>query len=313
MNFMPLLVESFLAVTPVFLLILLGYLLRKKFAFNEHFVAKASQIQFYLALPALVLVNLLETNLTEIFNGEFIGSIIIATLVIFFLAFILSLLVKSKTQKGPFIQGSYRANMFIIGLALVQTISGEPASSTVIAMLAIVMPLYNIFAVIVLSIFVHDSKEHPLVSIAKKIFLNPLIWAVIIALILKSLRINLPQILLIPLGYLKALALPLGLLTIGMSLRFSTLGQNAGQLLGVTFFKLILYPSLAVFLASLMGVSQSLWVPIFLTCGAPTAIASFAMTKAMKNDAELAAQIIALTTAGAIITLTLGVTVLSSI
>ena len=306
---MPVLFESFFTVVPVFLVILLGYFLRRYF--DETFIRKSSVLQFYVAMPALVLNSMLNVELADVFDASIILAVALATIAVLLLALFVSLFIKDPRKRGPFIQGSYRANITIIGFALVQNAAGSKFGAMVIATVSVIMPLYNVLSAIVLSLFVRDANKRVVPAIIVKILCNPLILAVASSLLLRLLHLQPPGFALTALGYLKNLALPLSLLSIGMSLRFRSIMRNWKPLSGTLIFKLVLYPLLALSFARILGVDSRFMIPLFLACGAPTAVASFAMTQAMDNDGELAAQIIATSTSASIITLTLGVSILS--
>ena len=307
---MPLLFESFLTIIPVFLVILLGCFLGRRFDFNEAFIRKTSVLQFYVALPALVLSSLLNLERTDVFDAPTILAAGAATVTVLLITLLLSFFMKDPRQRGPFIQGSYRANIAIIGFALVQNAAGVEFGAMVITLVAVIMPLYNILSAIVLSLFVREANRRVLPGVVIKILRNPLILAAASGLLMQRLNLQPPGFIITALGYLRNLALPLSLLSIGMTLRFRSITRNWKPLAVTLFFKLVLYPLIALIFARLFGADSSVMLPLFLTCGAPTAVASFPMTQAMDNDSELAAQIIAASTAASIITLTLGVSIL---
>ena len=307
---MPILFDSFLTVIPVFSVILLGRLLRRRFDFDETFIRKTSLLQFHVALPALVLSSLLNIEIGRLFNASIILAVVLATFAVMLITLLLSLFLKDPRKRGPFIQGSYRANIAIIGFALVQNAAGVQFGAMVIALVAVIMPLYNVLSAVALSLFVRDAERKVLPAVTLKILLNPLILAVVFSFVIQLARLELPGFLITALGYLRNLALPLSLLSIGMSLRFRSIALNWKPLGTVLLFKLVIYPLLALSFARLFGVDSSFMTPLFLTCGAPTAAASFPMTQTMDNDSELAAQIIAAGTAASLITLTLGVSLL---
>ena len=307
---MTVLFESFLTVVPVFLVILLGYFLRRRF--DQTFIKKTSVLQFYVAMPALVLSSLLKVELADVFDPAIILAAVLATIAVSLIALLASFCIKDLPKRGPFIQGSYRANIGIIGFALVQNVAGPEFSAVVIALITVIMPLYNVVSAIVLSLFVRDANQRIVAAIVIKIMRNPIILAVASSLLIQALRLQTPGFLLTSLGYLRNLALPLSLLSIGMSLRFRSIAKNWKPLGAALLFKLVLCPLLALGFARLFGVDSSFMLPLFLVCGAPTAVASFAMTQAMDNDGEMAAQIIAASTVASLITLTLGVSILQA-
>ena len=303
------LAQAAVSIVPLFILIFSGFLLRKKGLINADFVSIGSQIVFKLALPALVIRSLADTNLSELGSLPLFGSYLIAMLITAVVVLIISFYVAPPDSRGPVVHGTFRGNVVIVGLALVQSALGDEAFILGLGLVAVFLPIYNLMASVALSL-PYRGEGHPLKGVLVTMIKIPLIWSVIIGALWSLSGWQMPVILDRSLDYFGRLALPLGFLTIGANLSIHGLGKRWKGVVAAVIGKLILYPLLALLIGTWMGVDTMGLIVLFLMAGSPTAISSFAMTKAMGRDADTAGDIVALSTAISFFTLTIGLTLL---
>lgn len=308
------LIFSFNGVAPVFLIIFLGYGLKKKGLINGNFVSISSKIVFTVAAPALVFESLSRTDLKMTFSLKLILFVYLSVLFFFALSWLISLgLSNNGRDRASFIQGSFRSNFAIIGFALIANMFGPAALSKAAILLAFVMPLYNILAIIALTVPIRADKQLTLQQMLSEIFTNPLILATIIALPFSYFDIELPQFLITTINSLAAITLPLALLGIGGSLDFEQIKKDARLAAVATILKIVIIPATIAVLGFRLGLSgQDLGV-VFLLFATPSAIVSFVMAEAMGCNSELAGNIIVMTTLGSIITISLGIFLLKTL
>jgi malonate transporter len=180
-------------------------------------------------------------------------------------------------------------------------------------LLAFIMPLYNVLAVIALTVPVKDEKQLSYQKTLVEIFTNPLIVATFIAIPFSYFQITLPQFLMVTIDYLASLTLPLALLGIGGSLSFKSIKTDSKLTIWATMIKIIIIPASLTYLAILLGYRQEDLGILFMLFATPTAIVSFIMADAMGCNSELAGNIIVTTTLGSIFTLSLGIFIMKSI
>lgn len=294
------------SVIPLFFLILAGILLKKFNWIDDKFIKTGSKIVFYLSLPALLILRIgsLDASILLTWNEIFltVGISIGLTLLTWFIGgpFL------SLNQKGPFVQGSYRGNMAIIGMAIAFSVLGDIGVQKVAMFVAILMPLYNILAAIVLTIPAAKMGDqevnagHLALSTLKKIITNPLIISVSIGFLIFFLNIELPGVITKPLTYLTNLVLPLALICIGGGIDFSHLKSSLLATSIATIIRVVIAPIIAFVLCRILQVDSISTVVIIIVMGAPTAISSYPMTRVIGGDHELSANIVALTTLMAI-------------
>lgn len=302
-------------VLPIFLVILIGYILKRFKLINDEFVKKSTKIVFKVSLPCMIFQSVSGVNTKELFSTEIINLILflfITNIVLFLLSILLAKrIVVDLRAKGPFVQGIVRTNFVIIGYSLIMNLFGDIALAKAALLTAFLVPMYNIMAVIALTIFLPKEKSQnnvkiTLVNLAK----NPLIISIFVGLVFASLHIELPVFIHNTIEYTGTLTLPLSLICIGAFFSWDKVKDNFNYALIVTFLKTIVNPLIILTIAYFLGFRGDNLGIILISFASPTAISSFAMSDAMDNDSQLAAAIIILTTAFSIISIIVGINIL---
>ncbi|MBD3290550.1 AEC family transporter [candidate division KSB1 bacterium] len=308
------LIFSLNTVAPVFMIVFVGYFLKKFGRINDNFVAVSSRVVFNVALPCLVFVKLATTDFTRAFKPELIVLAYLGTFFIFIMSWALALfLSKEGRDQGAFIQASVRSNYAIVGFAIIAAMFGDDALSNASILLAFIMPIYNALAVIALTVPLQREKQVGVLRTIIEIFKNPLIIAVFVALPFSIFEIHLSLFIFNSLNYLASLSLPLALLGIGASLNFESIKKDSRLAIIATTIKIIITPLLLVFIAVKMGIAgQDLGI-LFVLFACPTAIATFVMAEAMGANGELTGNIIVMSTLGSVGTISIGIFILKSL
>jgi len=308
------LIFTFNVVSPVFLIIFLGLFLRKKKLINDNFVIISSKIVFNVTVPSLVFIKLSSTNFGATFDLKQIVFVYTGVLVFFAISWIVSIFISSDGKdRASFIQGSVRSNFAIVGFALISNTFGNHALSKAAILLAFIMPLYNMLAVIALTVPVRKEKKLSYKKTILEIITNPLILATFIAVTFSYFNITLPQFLMKSINYLATLTLPLALLGIGGSLNFESIKKDSKLAFLATLFKIIIMPASLTYVAFYLGYRGVELGVMFMLFATPTAIVSFIMAEAMECNSELAGNIIVMTTLGSIVTISLGIFLMKSV
>ncbi|MCZ7615988.1 MAG: AEC family transporter [Ignavibacteriaceae bacterium] len=214
-------------IAPVFLLVALGYFVKRINVINENFVEVTSKFVYSVSLPALVFINIARIDLSEAIEFDQIIYVYAATLISFFLIWIFSIpFIKDGKNLSVFVQGAYRSNFAIVGLAIISKLFGAYALGKAAIVLAFILPLYNILAVIILTVPLRKERKLDMKSTAYEILFNPLIIAVIVGLPFSYYKIELPYFINLTIGFLSELALPLALIGIGGSLNIQNIKKS---------------------------------------------------------------------------------------
>jgi predicted permease len=310
-NFLDVLAFSFSITMPIFLILGLGIVLYKVKLINDNFIDTASKLVFNVTLPALLFISISRTDVSS--ETDF-SLVIYAMLAVVATYLILELLmafwVKDKAERAVLIQGAFRSNMGIIGLAYCVNAYGNEVYAVASVYLGGVTILFNILSVIGLSRGLGGNINA--FGILKGIAKNPLILAILAAFITSITGLKLPSTLYKAGDYFAQMTLPLALLCAGASLSFSSLKNGFIGAIISSVGKLIFIPIILTFGGYLLGYRGMELGVLFLMSSAPTASASYIMVRAMNGNSALAANIIVITTIASLITTSIGVTLLRS-
>jgi predicted permease len=291
-------------VAPLFFLIATGYLLRRIRFVTDDFLSQLNRFVFRFALPLMLFQDIRLSYRGDFSNTRLIFTSLAGITVIILLSFlIVPLIVKGKAQRGSIIQGIYRSNFLIYGLPLATGMYGQNAVAGISMLMGIMIPFYNVAAVIILSIYSESSTKPGFKKVMKDIVTNPLLLGCAFGLLGGALHLSIPHSLEVPLSQFAATASPLALFVMGGEFRFRKLRENIYKVIAVATARLLIVPVAALAVFVYMGfrnVELSILLSIFAT---PTAMASYIMAKNMNNDGELSAQIVVLTTACSCITI----------
>ena len=286
---------SVAVIGPVILMIGFGYGLYKYGTLDDIFVEKASRLVFNFALPALLFSTISTSSIGQLGDFKAVSIGFSGTLIVFMLMLVITpLLVKAPKDRGVVIQGSFRSNMGIIGLAYCANAYGAEGLAYGSVYLGGLTILFNLLSVAVLNIY--QNKQTSWRKIFKDIASNPIIISILLGVLVSYWQIALPSIVTNSAAYFAQLTLPLALLCTGAALRFSTMRENgiAGSL--SIAVKCIIYPFVLVSLAVFFNIEGMPLMVIFLMAISPTAAASYVMVRKIGGNHELAAQIIAVST-----------------
>jgi len=303
------------AVAPLLILMAAGYIAKQINFVSDKFLSEMNRFVFKFLLPLM-----LFQSIRNIFQGDFTNTSLIFTsvagvsVVIVLSLCIVPLFVGRRGQRGSMIQGIYRSNFLIYGMPLATGMYGQDAANSVAMMLGVMVPFYNIVAVVVLSVFSETRTGR--ISFAQLIWdiaRNPLILGCAAGLIFGTLQVEIPAAVNRPIAELAAAASPLALFLMGGEFKYRSLNNNLWKVLWATFARLIIVPLAAMLVFVPMGfhtIELSVLLCLFAT---PAAVSGYIMASNMGCDGELSGQIVVLTTIGSCLSIFLFIFGLRSI
>ena len=347
------LIFSLNATAPIFALMVLGYLFRKIGLIDEKAASWMNKFVFKVALPVLVFKDLASQDFAGTWNGKFVLFCFVVTSVsIAVIALFSKLVVKDKGKRGEFIQASYRSSAALLGIAFIHNIYGEAASGMGPLMILGSVPLYNIFAVIVLMLTAQTGQEAAggvassaqpsqeiggmasgqteqatgnmvsaqaqknralFVRTLSGIITNPIIIGIVVGLLWSLIRIPQPKIFQTIVSNVAALATPLGLMSMGATFEFKKAVGDLKPALIAAFIKLFALAAIFLPIAVALGFAGEQIVAILVMLGSATTVSCYIMAKSMDHEGTLSSNVIMLTTFGCSFSLTLWLYVLRSI
>jgi len=301
-------------VAPVFLIVVLGYVLKKIKIINENFVAVTSKFVFNVSLPVFIFMKLYNIDLSAVVDVSQIIYIYAGTLISFFIVWAFAIpFIKDGKNLSVFVQGAYRSNYAIVGLAIISNLFGDYGLGKATLILAFVLPLYNVLAVIILTVPMRKIKKQNLKGTFGEIILNPLIIAVIIALHFAYFKLELPSAISASGNFLSDVALPMALIGIGGSLNIENIKKASTLAFTSSAIKLIILPLVLTIGAYYSGFRNVDLGIMFVLFACPTAIVSFIMAEAMGCNSKLAGNIVVISTIGSVITISAAIILLKSV
>lgn len=298
---------------PIFIVILLGWVLKQIGMFPVEFTKAADKYVFKVALPLLLFKDISSAHIQDVFQMKFVLFCMVTTTIMFFgIWFLASVFMKDKSMIGAFSQAAARGSAAVLGIAFVENIYGNTELAALMIVSAV--PLYNIYSVIILTFCSNERDNNK--SVIREAFINivknPIIIAIFIGLIFALFKISVPEIPMKAITSVSATATPLALLVIGAGFEGRKALAKLKPALTATFIKLIGLPALFFPVSLALGFRNSELVSILVMLGSPTTVTCYIMAKNMGNDSVLTSSIVVLATLFSSVSLTMWVFILKS-
>lgn len=322
------------AILPILLLILLGYILKRKNFISEEFMKTANKMVFKVFLPCMLFVNVYDIQSFAVIPWDIVLYCVLIVFPIFFLGLLLAVLItKDPKKRGVIWQCAFRSNFAIIGLSLASALAGDGALGVAAVISAFAIPTFNVLAVISLTVFIEHSGDwkktikNVLLNVAK----NPLIIGVVsglVCLAIRSLQVKVfgevvfsikedTKFIYTALCNLKAIASPLALVVMGGQFEFSAVKGLKKEIVTGTLTRIVVAPLIGIGCAALLSTCTNLlncgvneYPALIALFGSPVAVSSAVMAGSMGNDEQLATQLVVWTSIGSIVTVFLTVCIL---
>lgn len=319
-------------VMPIILVVALGYVLKRKKFLSKDFLANANKLVFKVLLPVMLFVNVYNISGLNEIRWDICLYAVLGILGLFIIGLVVVLLfIKDPKQKGVILQCVFRSNYAIIGIPLAEMVfpNGGAAIASIVS--AVSIPVFNILAVISLSVFIQDDKSVDLKAKIKdvliKICKNPLIHGILLGILVLAIRelfigldiefrlsTNL-EFLYKALTWLKNITTPLALIVLGGQFEFSAVKKLWKQIVLGTSIRTVIAPALGLVIAyfAFPSFDGACFAALLALFGSPVAVSSAIMATQMNNDDELAGQLVVWTTLVSSITIFICITILKSI
>lgn len=326
---MPLSTILFTAVNALFPLILtigLGYLLKRRGFLTQEFLRVGNKVVFKIGLPAMLFVNVYDISGFAAINWEIVLYAICAFFLVVAVGFVIAILTTPVPERrGVVWQCTFRSNIAIIGLSLAAALGAEEAVAVAAIVSSFTVPLFNVMAVIALSVFVDGGKgKVSLRNILLNILKNPLILGIAAGVVCLGIRELQNAVfrevvfsierdtafLYKAISNLKAMCTPLALLVLGGQFEFSAVKGLRKEIFWATISRILIAPLIGIGCAILLSAHTDLlscgvneYPALVAMFGSPVAVSSAVMAGNMGSDEQLATQLVVWTSIFSIVTI----------
>lgn len=289
-------------VTPVFLMICLGALIRHSKKVPDQIFPQISKLAFHYLLPCTLFHSIYTTDLNTAFDPALLAYLVVLLMIWYAIGFVVCRrLIPDHRTRGAFIQTFFRTNIAIIGVSMADSMMGSAGVASMSVAIAILVPLYNILAVVTLETCRGGAihLKPTLIGIAK----NPLILACVLGILFFLLNIPIPASVLKAVKQIGSAGSTMTLIALGASFQFSGVRKNLTKVVAANLLRLVLSPMVALTAAILLGFRGDALGSILLCTASSLATTAFPMAIACDSDHELTGQIVVTTSFFCCITL----------
>jgi len=302
---MDILIFTFNAVVPLFIMIGVGCVMRAVGLMPEDTAIRVNKICFSVMLPCNLFYTIYRANLDVESFGVVGFAVACFAVCIPVWCWLIPKFIKSRPQAGTVIQATYRSNTVLLGMPIMTNIFGADNVVPMALIVTFIVPSYTLVSVVVLSMFSKDNngKKISAKDMAEKMFKNPMTISAILGLIINVMGIQLPTLIAKPISDLSLIASPLAMMALGARFNMTGLKRNRTAVALASAFKLVIMPAIMVGGALLVGYRGPELGALLISTGCPQAVAAVAMADAMGCDGELAGEIMVTTSLLSCVTL----------
>lgn len=283
------------AVIPSAIYLIIGITLKVTGVMKDEEVKKFTHVVFVTLYPFIMFDNLYGKNIADNMDVK-LGLYAVGFTVLQFAAswIFVCAIEKSNYERGAMIQALYRSNYVLMGFPIAVNLFGKGNITAVAIIMMLVVPFYNITAVIVFETFRGGKVNFR--QMLKRILTNPIIDGGIAAFIVMILGINLPAPIVNTVGTLSDATAPIAMILLGAALNIKGFSSDRRRIAICTIGKLVVFPAIGIAGAVLLGIRDVQLIAVTLMVAAPIALASYAMASSMGGNGKLAGELVVITT-----------------
>lgn len=292
-------------ITPIFLLILTGFALRRASFPSPEFWPQAERLTYYVLFPALLI-----DKLTSMHAGQH-PLLAMAACLVAAICVVAAALMAARPRlqsDGPaftsIFQGAIRPNTYV-GLSAAGGLFGDEGLSLSAVALMTIIPTVNVLCVLVLTRHGRNTQTRGLRDTLVQLGRNPLILACAAGFALHGADVTLPAMLQEGLHILGSASLPLGLLAVGAGLSFSAALEGWKDIISSSFCKLLALPLLTFAAGKALGLSGTPMGICLVFTAVPVSVSSYILARVLGGDHDRMAAIITVQTMLAIVSMPL--------
>ena len=299
---MNILIQSANAVLPLFILMMIGFFVRKTSLVSEEVLVKVNRLNFYVGLPAICFHSISGGDFTTVTDLKLVLTVALGILGFFAISgLIVPRFVSDPKRRGSIILAVSRSNDVLFGLAVARALVPAEQMAPVMLAISIAALLTNTFSVIAMEL--NRGNKVRISVLVKKVLLNPIVIACTAGLLFSFAGIKLPVFLSSPIESLAGMATPLAFIIIGSRIHKDAFLHDRKTIATVSAVKLLLVPAIMLAVGFLVGLNKVEMLAVLCIFASPCATASYTLACEMGGDERLSSELIAVTSVISILTM----------
>ncbi|MBT0958897.1 AEC family transporter [Alphaproteobacteria bacterium KMM 3653] len=296
-------IAIFLAIAPVFLLIMGGYGLRRGGIPSVDFWNMNDKLVYWVLMPALFFGKISASDLTGAGIGRYALVLYIGCFGALACAGVMSRRMTPAISTSV-MQGGARFNSFV-GIAIAEALLGEAGLSAAVLAAALLVPAVNLTVVTLMTQRLGTGDQGGPRAVLRNLAKNPLILS-----ILAGALFNIAGWHHVPLLHDCAMilgnaALPIMLLCVGANLKLRGTPGSAKAIGFASFAKFFINPALVIALLFFIPLGPVPAQVAVIFAALPASVAAYTLARQLGGDAPLMAAIITIQTLSSFLTLPL--------
>ncbi|OPX60766.1 MAG: putative transporter YfdV [Methanobacterium sp. PtaB.Bin024] len=293
--------NSYETILAIVLMIIIGYICRRFDFLKAEDTQTLNKIVVYIAIPALIFLAMYHADLSNI---ETFGTITLTIIILGILSGIVAYLFSrfrgysSKTRWGV-VATSTLSNSGFLGYPVTLGVFGTEG-----LVRAVFCDVGNTMLFIALGIFFLILYGGSYRDIIKRSILFPPLLAVICGVLANLIHLPLGSVITSTLDYLSGAAIPIIMISLGLSLEFKGIKEYFDVASFVSVLKLIISPMIAMVIVGLVGLSGLDRTVAIVEAGMPSAMLSLVLAINYQLDVKATAACIFLSTTLSVISIT---------
>lgn len=301
------------AVLPMFIMLMLGWYLHKINMADTHMLNKLNTVCFRTFLAVNVYYNIYKVDIKEVFNAKLLIYAVLTQIVILLFSLLVAMPTeKTKKRRGALAHGIFHTNFVIFGTLIGTALCGEGNIGGISLLIAVIVPVQNVFSVVLLEMFRENSK----LSFKKTfggVIKNPYVIAAIAGFLTQLLHIHYPDVIANVFRDLGRCGTPVALIVMGGLFNFGAVKSNIKPIIVGSVSRLLIVPAVLIAVTIALGFRGAEFIALMCIFIAPCATTSFNLASAMDSDADLAAQLVVFTSLFSLVTIFLWIFILSQL
>ena len=271
-----------------------GYASKRAGFVRESDVPIMNKMAYRAFMPVMCFHNVYQSDISSAIRPALLMYSVIGVLCVYALSWLYArFFVAQRNRRGVVIQGLYRSNFLIIGLSFAEGLMPGESLGCIAVCGALIVPLFNVLAVATLEAYNGETPDMKRTLL--NILQNPLLLGSVAGALFLFAGITLPEPVALAVKQMGQSASPLLLFLLGAFFRFGNSRAHLRELFAVCLGRLVIVPGLALGAAALMGFRGIEFVTLMALFASSAAGNSFTMAQQMGGDADLAGDIVVMT------------------